>query len=158
MGTLILGILSYVTYAGYNYVPLYYKQEHIKGVIIQLTDNIPGAGNGSISQSITSTAPKEIAEVVRVLKKRTLIKTFSDMASPKIYTQKFSEVKIELISDTGLTLEYRINSLKEVKIKKGFSNKASNVIVLDGSRKKWFNELVALFEEKKQNRLWIYKK
>ncbi|WP_375533190.1 hypothetical protein [Paenibacillus terreus] len=153
---LTFGLLCYVFYSGYMYTNTYYKHEHIKGVVVELSDNRPGIG--STTQSIISTDEQEIAEVIRLLHERTVIKLFPDIGPVKVYTKDYFDVRIEFISDTDLTLEYRIDSLGHVEVKKGFGNKASNTMILGGSSKQWFNEAKDLFEDKKQNSLWSYRK
>ncbi len=152
---LIIG-LGYVLYIGYDSVKSYYKHEHITGVDIVLIHYKPG--QESTMQSITTTDEHEIAEVISLLNDRTVIKLFPDIGNVKTNGIDRFELVIELISSTNLTLEYRINSLGQVEINKGFVNKDSNTMVFRGSRTKWFNEINALFEEKKQDLLWSYRK
>lgn len=149
---LLLGLLALVLYNGFSYTTAYYKQEHITGVVVELSDN--KVGKGSTVQSIKTTDEQEIADVIRLLKDRKVIKLFPDIGPAKSYTSDYSDLRIELISDTHLTLEYRITSSGNVEIKKGFANKAANTIIFGGSGTKWFNELKELFDEKKQNSLW----
>ncbi|HEY4391882.1 MAG TPA: hypothetical protein VGN02_11115 [Paenibacillus sp.] len=134
------------------YTNRYYKQEHIKGVVIILFDNKPGIG--ATLQQIRTTDEEEIADVVRLLKDRTVIKIFPDIGPASNYTSHFYELRIEFISDTDLTLEYQILSTGHVEVQKGFNNSRSNTLIFGGSSKKWFSEIKALFEDKQQNPLW----
>ncbi|OAB38616.1 hypothetical protein PMSD_06265 [Paenibacillus macquariensis subsp. defensor] len=152
---LIIGF-GYVLYSGYDYVNSYYQHEHITGVDIVLIHYKPG--QDSTMQSIKTTDKNEIAEVVSLLNDRTVIKLFPDIGSIKANENDRFELRIELISSTNLTLEYSIVSSGEVEINKGFVNKFSNTMVFRGSSTKWFNEINALFEEKKQDLLWSYRK
>ncbi|MGG6313977.1 hypothetical protein [Paenibacillus macerans] len=149
---LILGLLALVLYSGYSYTTTYYKHEHIKGVVVELSDN--KVGMGSTTLSIKTTDEQEIADVIRLMKNRTVFKLFPDIGPAKSYTSDYSDFRIEFISDTNLTLEYRVTSSGNVEVRKGFGNKASNTIIFGGSGKKWFNEINDVFDEKKQNNLW----
>lgn len=153
---LVVGLLGYILYSGYVYVNSYYKHEHITGVKIVLIHYIPG--QDSTMQSITTTDKNEIAKMISLLNDRTVIKLFPDIGSVKPNENDRLELRIELISSTNLTLEYNIVSSGEVEINKGFVNKFSNAMVFRGSSTKWFNEINALFEEKKQDLLWSYRK
>lgn len=153
---LIVGLVGYGLYSGYIYVHSYYKYEHITGVNIVLIHYIPG--QESTEQSIKTTDKKEIAEVISLLNERTVIKLFPDIGSVEANSHDRFELRIELISSTNLTLEYSINSLGQVEINKGFVNKFSNAMVFRGSKTKWFNEINALYEEKKLDALWSYRK
>ncbi|WMT41996.1 hypothetical protein RE628_06030 [Paenibacillus sp. D2_2] len=133
------------------YINSYYKHEHIKGAVIVLFDNKPGIG--ATFQQIRTTDEEEIAAVVRLLKDRTVIKTFPDIGPVRSYTSHFYELWIQLITDNNRTLEYKINSFGHVEVRKGI-DKTSNTLIFGGSSKKWFNEIKALFEEKQQNPLW----
>lgn len=145
-------LLIYVLYSGYMYTNSYYKHEHIKGVVVGLSDNKPGIG--STLQQIRSIDEQEIAEVVGLLKDRTVIKLFPDIGPVRGHSSQYFDLRIELISDTNLTLEYRVSSTGHVEVKKGVDNNPSNTLIFGGSSKEWFNEINALFEEKKQNPLW----
>lgn len=153
LSVLVLGLLIYIFYNGYLYTSSYYKHEHIKGVIIGLSDIKPGIG--STLQQIRTTDEQEIAEAVALLKDRTVIKLFPDLGPVNSYTSEIFYLRIEFISDTNLTLEYRILSTGHVEVEKGFGTGSSNTLILGGSSKEWFNEINALFEEKKQNPLWF---
>lgn len=152
---LIIGF-GYVLYSGYDSVKSYYKHEHITGVDVVLIHYIPG--QESTEQSIKTTDKNEIAEMISLLNDRTVIKLFPEAGSVKANSHDRLELRIELISSTNLTLEYRITSLGQVKINKGFVSKDSNTMVFRGSKTKWFNEINALFAEKKQDLLWSYRK
>ncbi|WP_251417084.1 MULTISPECIES: hypothetical protein [Paenibacillus] len=150
---LIFGLLSYVLYTGYMYTNSFYKHEHVKGIVIGLFDNKPGIG--ATLQQIRTTDQEEIAEVIRLLEGRTVIKLFPHIGPIKNYTSDSFELRIELISDTNLTLEYKIDSFGDVEVKKGIKNKRSNALIFGGSNKKWFNDIKALFEEKTKSSMVI---
>lgn len=146
LGVLILGV-SYVIYRGYVYVNSYYKHEKITGAIIEFVDIVPG--QGSTWQSIRTTDEQEIQEVIDFLDDRTVIKLFPNIGTGRPITKNRQELRVELISDRGLTLEYSINSLGEVEIDKGFGGSFANTVVFGGSRKKWFEHINEVFEDKK---------
>jgi len=148
---LIFGLLSLFLYDGYMYTNSYYKHEHIKGVLIILADNKPGIG--ATFQQIRTTNEEEIAEVVRLLKDRTVIRTFPDIGPASSYTSHFFQLRIQLISDNNRLLEYTIDSFGHVEVRKGIDN-TSKTLVFGGSRKKWFSEIKAFLEGKQQNSLW----
>ncbi|MHA0857250.1 hypothetical protein [Paenibacillus sp. CMAA1364] len=152
LSVLIFGLLIYVLFSGYMYSSSYYKHEHIKGVVVGISDNKPG--KGSTLLQIRTTDEQEIAEVIGLLKDRKVIKLFPNIGPVKNYTIEFFDIRIEFISDTNLTLEYHILSTGHVEVKKGLG-KSSNTLIFGGSSKKWFNEIKDLFEEKIQNPLWI---
>lgn len=152
LSVLVSGLMIYVLYSGYMYTSSYYKQEHIKGVVIELSDNKPGIGSTLLQ--IRTTDEQEIAEVVELLKDRTVIKLPPDIGPVRSYSSHYYDLRIEFISDTDLTLEYRILSTGRVEVKKGVGNAPSNTLIFGGSRKEWFNEINALFEEKELNPIW----
>lgn len=149
----VIGLLGYVPYSGFMYVNSYYKHEHIKAADVELIHYQPGIG--STIQSIRTTDEHEIAEVIGLLNDRTVIKLFPNTGPVKANANDMFEIQIEFISDRNLTLEYRIFSTGRVQVNKGFNNKDSNTLVFGGSKTKWFNEINALYEEKKQNPLWF---
>ncbi|GIO38224.1 hypothetical protein J41TS12_30850 [Paenibacillus antibioticophila] len=118
-----------------------------------MSDNKPGIG--STLQTLRTTDEQEIAEVIQLLKDRKIIKLLPDTGPVKNYTDEYQDIRIEFLSDTNLTLEYSIDSLGRVEVKKGTNQRRSNALVLGGSSKDWFVELKALFEEKKQSSLWF---
>ncbi|WP_068782440.1 hypothetical protein [Paenibacillus sp. GM2] len=152
IGLLLFGLLSYVLYTGYMYTISFYKHEHVKGVVIGLFENKPGIG--ATLQQIRTTDEEEIAEVIRLLESRTAIKLFPHTGPIKNYSSDSFELRIELISDNNLTLEYKMDSFGDVEVNKGFKHKRSNTLIFGGSGKLWFNDVRALFERKKQNLLW----
>lgn len=156
LAVLIIGWVGYGLYSGYIYVHSYYKNEQITGVNMLLIHYIPG--QHSTLESIKTTDKNEISEVISLLNDRTVIKLFPDIGSVEVNSHDRLELRIELISSTNLTLEYNISSLGQVEINKGFVNKFSNVMVLRGSKTTWFNEINALYEEKKLGTLWSFSK
>lgn len=152
LSLIVFGLLIYVLYSGYMYTSSYHKKEHIKGVVIELSDNKPGIG--STLQQIRTTDEQEIAEIIGLLKDRTVIKLFPDIGPVRSYSSHYYDLRIEFISDTNLTLEYRILSTGRVEVKKGVGNAPSNTLIFGGSSKEWFNEINTMFEEKKLNSIW----
>ncbi|KAA9008587.1 hypothetical protein F4V43_00170 [Paenibacillus spiritus] len=130
---LVLACLAYEVFQGYRYTRSYYTQEHIKWAMVILRDNKPGIG--SSSQSITTTDEEELADIVKLLKKRTPIRLWPDLGPVKSYTQEFQELHIELLSDNEVTLDYYLDSFGGIQVVQGFDDDAWHGIPWGGSRK-----------------------
>ncbi|MDU2241952.1 MAG: hypothetical protein E7E23_15395 [Paenibacillus sp.] len=79
---------------------------------------------------------------------------FPDKGPAETYTSHYFDFQIEFISDTNLTLVYRILSTGYVEVEKS-GDDPSNTLIFGGSSKKWYNEIKAMFDEKKKNPLWL---